>query len=215
MRTLARTLTISGTVAAAVAVGALTATPALAATTLSSGHVDVLDAEWDGTNLHLHVHDEEADAEYDPADVTLSVPRAAQVANPGYGFLGTGARIWLLPDTEVEADAAGVLFPGVSTEHLTSGVFANNTVTYALTGATRNGAATDDFSVYAGSGSRWYDSNPATTSYKSKSFAVATHNHANWAFEEAGTYKLTFRVSGTVGGVTKSTTATYTVVVSS
>ncbi|MGX1267170.1 hypothetical protein RKD18_000364 [Streptomyces phaeoluteigriseus] len=34
-------------------------TSAFAATTLSSGHVDVLDAEWDGADLHLHVHDEE------------------------------------------------------------------------------------------------------------------------------------------------------------
>lgn len=215
MRTLARTLTISGSAAAAVALGGLMATPAAAATTLGSGHVDVLDAEWDGSSLHLHVHDEEAGAEYEPADVVLSVPAAAKVANPGYGFLGAGSQIWLLPEDELKADAAGVLFPGISTEHLTTGVFANNTVSYRLVSATRNGATTEDFSVYAGAGNRWYDSNTATTSYKTKSFGVGTHNHANWAFEEAGTYKLTFRVSGTVGGVTKSTDATYTVVVSS
>ncbi|MEV0176973.1 choice-of-anchor M domain-containing protein [Streptomyces sp. NPDC050803] len=215
MRTFTRTLTVSGTAAAALALGALAATPAVAATALSSGHVDVLDAEWDGTALHLHVHDEETNTEYEPADVTLNVPAAAKVTNPGYGFLGTGSQIWLLPDTEAEADAAGVLFPGISTEHLTTGVFANDTVTYTLVSSTRNGAATDDFSVYAGAGVRWYDSNTATTSYKSKSFGVATHNHANWAFEEAGTYRLTFRVSGTVGGVAKTATETYTVVVSS
>ncbi|MFE0456451.1 choice-of-anchor M domain-containing protein [Streptomyces sp. NPDC058914] len=215
MRNHARTLTISGSLAAAVALAGLAATPAVAATTLGSGHVDVLDAEWDGADLHLHVHDEENATEYEPADVTLSVPAAARVANPGYGFLGSGSQVWLLPDTEAEADAAGVLFPGISTEHLTTGVFAGNTVTYRLVSATRNGAATEDFSVYEGAGTRWYDSNTATTSYKSKTFGVGTHNHANWAFEEAGTYQLTFRVQGTVGGVTKSATATYTVVVSS
>ncbi|GEC08934.1 hypothetical protein SSP24_65890 [Streptomyces spinoverrucosus] len=215
MPTLARTLTISGSVAAALALGGLAATPAVAATTLSSGHVDVLDAEWDGTDLHLHVHDEENATEYEPADVTLSVPAAARVANPGYGFLGSGSQIWLLPDTEAEADAAGVLFPGISTEHLTTGVFANNAVTYRLVSATRNGAATNDFSIYEGAGTRWYDSNPATTGFKSKSFAVSSHNHANWAFEEAGTYELTFSVQGTVDGVTESATETYTVVVSS
>ncbi|WP_171117392.1 MULTISPECIES: choice-of-anchor M domain-containing protein [unclassified Streptomyces] len=215
MRTHARALTISGSVAAALALGGLAATPAVAATTLGSGHVDVLDAEWDGTDLHLHVHDEETETEYEPADVTLSVPAAARVANPGHGFLGTGSQIWLLPDTEAEADAAGVLFPGISTEHLTSGVFANNAVRYRLVSATRDGAATDDFSIYEGAGTRWYDSNPATTGFKSKSFAVGTHNHANWAFEEAGTYELTFSVQGTVDGVTESATETYTVVVSS
>jgi surface-anchored protein len=215
LRTFTRALTVSGSLAAALAMAGLAATPAVAATTLSSGHVDVLDAEWDGADLHLHVHDEENETEYEPADVTLSVPAAARVANPGYGFLGSGSQIWLLPDTETEADAAGVLFPGISTEHLTTGVFANNSVTYTLVSATRNGAATDDFSIYAGSGNRWFDSNTAITTFKSRSFGVATHNHANWAFEEAGTYQLTFRVRGTVGGVTESATETYTVVVSS
>ncbi|MFE9687297.1 choice-of-anchor M domain-containing protein [Streptomyces sp. NPDC006285] len=212
MRTHRRLLTVTGLTAAAIATAGLN-TSAFAATTLTSGHVDVLDAEWDGADLHLHVHDEETDTEYEPADVTLSVPTAAKVTNPGYGFLGSGSQIWLLPDTEVEADAAGVLFADISTEHLTTGVFANNNVSYRLVSATRNGAATEDFSIYTGSGVRWYDSNTATTSYKSRTFAVGVHNHANWAFEEPGTYQLTFRVQGTVGGVTESATETYTVVV--
>ncbi|MDN3024409.1 choice-of-anchor M domain-containing protein [Streptomyces sp. S.PB5] len=214
MRTRNRLLTVAGLAAATLATAGLNSS-AFAATTLSSGHVDVLDADWDGSALSLHTHDEETDTEYDPADVTLAVPAAAKVANPGYSFLGAGSQVWLLPDTQAEATAAGVLFPGISTEHLTTGVFASNNVTFTLVSATRNGAATEDFSVYAGSGSRWFDSDTATSSFKSRTFAVATHNHANWAFEEAGTYKLTFRVSGTVGGAAKTATSTYTVVVSS
>jgi surface-anchored protein len=214
LRTHRRLLTVTGLAAAALATAGLN-TSAFAATALNSGHVDVLDAEWDGADLHLHVHDEETETEYEPADVTLSVPAAAKVANPAFGFLGSGSQIWLLPDTEAEADAAGVLFPGISTELLTTGVFANNNVRYTLVSATRNGAATEDFSIYAGSGSRWFDSNTATTNFKSRTFAVATHNHANWAFEEAGTYELKFKVSGTVSGaLEESATETYTVVVS-
>ncbi|MEV6780944.1 choice-of-anchor M domain-containing protein [Streptomyces sp. NPDC051098] len=215
MRAFNRALTVTGSLAAALAVAGLAASPANAATTLGSGHVDVLDAEWDGADLHLHVHDEETATEYEPADVTLSVPAAAKVANPGYGFLGSGSQIWLLPDNEAVAESRGVLFPGISTEHLTTGVFANNAVTYRLVSATRNGATTEDFSIYAGSGSRWFDSNTGITTFKSRSFGVATHNHANWAFEEAGTYRLTFRVQGTVNGAVESATETYTVVVSS
>ncbi|WLQ37762.1 choice-of-anchor M domain-containing protein [Streptomyces castrisilvae] len=215
MRIPVRTMTVAGSVAAALAVTALVATPATAATTLGVGHVDVLDAEWDGSGLHLHVHDEENDTEYEPADVVLSVPAAAKVANPGYGFLGSGSEVWLLPEDQAVANARGVLFAGFSTEALTTGVFAGDSVSYRLVGATRDGASTEDFSVYAGSGTRWYDSNTATTSYKSKAFPVGAHNHANWAFEEAGTYKLTFSVSGTVAGVTETATETYTVVVSS
>ncbi|MEU6381822.1 choice-of-anchor M domain-containing protein [Streptomyces sp. NPDC046909] len=214
MRTRNRLLTVAGLAAATLATAGLNSS-AFAATTLSSGHVDVVDADWDGSALSLHAHDEETDTEYAPADVTLAVPAAAKVTNPGYSFLGSGSQVWLLPDTQAEATAAGVLFPGISTEHLTTGVFASNNVTFTLVSATRNGAATEDFSIYAGSGSRWFDSDTATTSFKSRTFAVATHNHANWAFEEAGTYQLTFRVSGTVGGVAKTATETYTVVVSS
>ncbi|MGA5503981.1 choice-of-anchor M domain-containing protein [Streptomyces umbrinus] len=215
MRTFTRALTISGSLAAALAVAGLAATPAAAATTLSSGHVDVLDSEWDGTDLHLHVHDEETDTEYEPADAILSVPAAAKVTNPGYGFLGSGSQIWLLPDTETEADTAGVLFAGVSTEHLTSGTFSNDTVTYRLVSATRNGATTEDFSVYndaSGSPTRYFDSGSSTI--RSRSFTVGAHNHPSWAFEEAGEYKLTFTVSGTVNGssvTSEQETFTFTV----
>lgn len=214
MRTRNRLLTVAGLAAATLATAGLNSS-AFAATTLSSGHVDVLDADWDGSDLSLHAHDEATDTEYDPADLTLSVPAAAKVTNPGHGFLGSGSQVWLLPDTEAEANAAGVLFPGISTEHLTTGVFANNNVTYTLVSATRNGSTTEDFSVYADGGTRWFDSNTATTNFKSQTYSVGSHNHANWAFEEAGTYVLTFRVQGTVSGVSETATESYTVVVSS
>ncbi|MEU3227050.1 choice-of-anchor M domain-containing protein [Streptomyces sp. NPDC006976] len=154
----------------------------------------------------------------DPGSGVSTFPRgaaAAKVANPGYGFLGSGSEVWLLPEDQAVANARGALFAGFSTEALTTGVFAGDSVSYRLVSATRDGASTEDFSVYAGSGTRWYDSNTATTSYKSKAFSVGAHNHANWAFEEAGTYKLTFSVSRTVAGVTETATETYTVVVSS
>ncbi|MFE4415272.1 choice-of-anchor M domain-containing protein [Streptomyces sp. NPDC056821] len=215
MRAQTRALTISGSLAAALAVVGLAVTPAVAATMLSNGHVDVLEADWDGANLSLHVHDADTNTEYAPSDVTLSVPAAAKVANPGYAFLGTGSKVWLLPEDQALANSRGVLFPGISTESLTTGVFANDRVTYTLVSATRDGADSSEFSVYAGNGNRWFDSNTKIGTYKSKAFGIATHNHATWAFEQPGTYKLTFKVSGTVGGAAKSATETYTVVVSS
>ncbi|MGW5003587.1 choice-of-anchor M domain-containing protein [Streptomyces hydrogenans] len=211
-------MTVTGIAAAALAVAGLNSS-AFAATTLSTGHVDVLDAEWDGAAFALHVHDETNALEYAPADAVLSVPAAAKVTRPAdtqYGFLGTGAQVWVLPQDEATATAKNILWPGISTEHLAAGVFANNTVQYKLDSVTRNGAATDDFSVYKVNGStvdRYYDSG-TTTSYKNKTFAVGGHDHANWAFEEPGTYNVKFTVTGTVGGVAKSTTATYTFTVS-
>lgn len=214
LHTRKRLMTVTGVAAAAFAVAGLNSS-AFAATTLSSGHVDVLDAEWDGAAFALHVHDEANGVEYSPADVAFSVPAAAKTARPTgtqYGFLGTGAQVWVLPQDEATANAKNILFTGISTEHLASGVFANNAVQYKLGTVTRNGAATDDFSVYKVNGStvdRYYDSG-TTTSYKNKTFAIGGHDHANWAFEEAGTYKVNFTVTGTVNGVAKSATATYT-----
>ncbi|MFF9193956.1 choice-of-anchor M domain-containing protein [Streptomyces sp. NPDC014779] len=209
-----RLMTVTGVAATVLAVAGLNSS-AFAVTPLTGGHVDVLDAEWDGAAFALHVHDETNAVEYQPADVVLSVPAAAKVARPTgtpYAFLGTGAQVWVLPQDQAAATARNVLWPGISTEHLTTGVFAGDTVQYKLGTVTRDGAATDDFSVYKVNGStvdRYYDSG-TTTSYKTKTFAVGAHDHANWAFEEPGTYKVTFTVSGTVGGVTRSATDTLT-----
>ncbi|WP_148086924.1 choice-of-anchor M domain-containing protein [Streptomyces sp. PanSC19] len=217
MHTRKRLMAVTGVAATVLAVAGLNSS-AFAATTLSTGHVDVMDADWDGAALTLHVHDETNAVEYDPADAVLSVPAAAKTARPTgtqYAFLGTGAQVWVLPQDQAAATAKNVLWPGISTEHLATGVFANDTVQYKLGTVTRDGAATDDFSVYKVNGStvdRYYDSG-TTTSYKTKTFAVGTHDHANWAFEEPGTYKVTFTVTGTVGGVTRSATDTYTVTV--
>ncbi|MFI1659177.1 choice-of-anchor M domain-containing protein [Streptomyces sp. NPDC020472] len=210
-------MTVTSVAATVLAVAGLNGS-AFAATTLSTGHVDLVDADWDGAALTLHVHDETNAVEYDPADAVLSVPAAAKIARPTgaqYAFLGTGAQVWVLPQDQAAATAKNILWPGISTEHLATGVFAGNTVQYKLGTVTRDGAATDDFSVYKVDGStvdRYYDSGTAT-SYKTKTFAVGAHDHANWAFEEPGTYKLTFTVTGTVGGVTKTATDTYTVTV--
>ncbi|MFI1714548.1 choice-of-anchor M domain-containing protein [Streptomyces litmocidini] len=210
-------MTVTGVAATVLAVAGLNSS-AFAATTLSTGHVDVMDADWDGAALTLHVHDETNAVEYDPADAFLSVPAAAKTARPTgtqYAFLGTGAHVWVLPQDQAAATAKNILWPGISTEHLATGVFADDTVQYKLGTVTRDGAATDDFSVYKVNGAavdRYYDSG-TTTSYKTKTFAVGTHDHANWAFEEPGTYKVTFTVTGTVGGVTRSATDTYTVTV--
>lgn len=225
-RTRTRALTVSGSLAAALALTGLAASPASAATTIGSGHIDVLDAEYDGTAFHLHVHDETNELEYEPADVVLDVPAAAKTTRPSgtaYNFLGAaGSTVWILPQNEASATSKGVIWPGISTEHLTTGVFSNNRVTYTLTGAQHDAAgdgtyedSTAEFSVYGVSGSgtvtKFYDGGDGFSSADSRSFAVAAHNHYNWAFEAAGTYRLTFRVSGTKAsnGSTVSTTESY------
>jgi surface-anchored protein len=203
---------VSGSLAAALAVTGLN-TSAYAVTLIDRGHVAVLHAEGDRTSLDLNVHDDTNDITYEPGDIVFSVPKAAKITNPGYGFLGTGSQVWLLPENQPEAEARGVLEPTVSTERVGTGLLDNDVVSFRLVSATRNGTATEDFSVYAGDGKRWFDSNPAITTFKSRNFAVGTHAHAKWAFEEAGTYQLTFALNASVGGASKTVTKTYTFLV--
>ncbi|MFJ4873183.1 choice-of-anchor M domain-containing protein [Streptomyces sp. NPDC088757] len=226
MRTRNRLLTVTGVAAAALSMAGINSS-AFAAVTLSSGHVDVLDTEYDGSAFHLHVHDESVtpDVEYDPADVTFQVKAAAKTTRPAgsaYNFLGaTGSTLWILPQSETDAAAKGVLWPGFSTEELATGVLQNDRVTYTLTGAQYDAASdgvyedsTADFSVYGVSGStvtKYYDGGDGLTTSDARNFTVGDHKHYNWAFEGAGTYKLTFKVSGKKanGTAIPDTTASY------
>ncbi|MYZ36580.1 MULTISPECIES: choice-of-anchor M domain-containing protein [unclassified Streptomyces] len=226
MSALQRFVTVSGAAFAALAMTGLATATAAAPVVLSSGHVDVLDAEFDGAAFDLHVHDESVtpDVEYAPADVRLDVPAAAKTVRPAgaaYNFLGAaGSTVWILPQDQAAAAAKGLLWPGISTEHLNSGVFTNDRVTFTLTGAEYDAAGdgvfedtTAEVSVYGVSGSavtKFYDGGDGLGASDSRSFLTGSHNHYNWAFEAAGTYRLTFRVSGTtVGGATPSATASY------
>jgi hypothetical protein len=96
---------VAGSIAAAVAVGGLTAAHA-AGVTLSKGHVDVLDVDYAGGALSLHVHDESVvpGVEYTPADgVIKALPASAYTIPSGtcYTHLGTaGSTVYRLPQVQ-------------------------------------------------------------------------------------------------------------------
>ncbi|MGW1092752.1 choice-of-anchor M domain-containing protein [Streptomyces sp. NPDC002596] len=212
MRAFTRTLTVAGSIAAAIAVGGMTAAHA-AGTTLSKGHVDVLDVEYDGVGLDLHVHDESVtpDVEYAPADVVLqSLPASAYTVPSGtcYSHLGTaGATVYRLPQVE----NANLLWPGFSGEHLSAGVFQSDKVQVKLTSVSGPGKLTVYKNGLCPKSNRYFDSGDATLT-NSKDVAAGEHDHANWVFTKAGSYTATFQVSGTLANGTKvgPTSATYT-----
>ncbi|MEU6441643.1 choice-of-anchor M domain-containing protein [Streptomyces sp. NPDC047046] len=187
--------------------------PAQAApVTLTSGHVDVLDVDYTSNTLTLDLLDETTSTAVDraPADVTLKVPVAAKHTNvpstAPWAFLGTGGTAWILPQSQT----SGLLWAGWNTTDVPSGTFKDNKLTFSLTGV--SGPA--GFSVYTASGSTPTvlldsgDGLPDTLSVN-----TGAHTHANWGFDAAGTYKVTFSVSGVLAstGQTVSTgSKTYT-----
>ena len=200
--------------AVALAAGLALATTgtAHAAVTLSSGHADVIDVDWTGSALTLDIRDDTVSpgVDRDPSTVTLNAVAASRTTVPSsasYAFLGTpGSPVWILPQSQ----ASGVLWAGFNTEGVPSGALQGNAVTLKLVSVT--GPA--DFSVYTtgsfGTPTVWFDSGNGLPD--SRSFAVNTHAHANWAFEAAGTYTAVFEVTATkaAGGAVTSGQKTYT-----
>ncbi len=209
MRHRSRLLLLSGMLVAALAGSAI---PAHAATvTLSQGHVDVVDLDYAASALTADVRDSTVSPAVDraPADVLFQVTTQARTTvptNTKYAFLGTpGAPVWILPQTQ----KASVLWPGWSTEGVSAGVLTGDAVTLKLVGVT--GPA--HFSVYStdafGSPTVLFDSGNGLPD--SLSVPVNTHRHANWAFEAAGSYTITFEATGTrtAGGQVSSGQVAY------
>jgi hypothetical protein len=115
----------------ALALGLAVAAPAAAAeVTFDSGHVDVFDVAYENGRLHLHMAETitspPTHTERDPADVVLRVKPEAAVTVPSppgnLSFLGPGGNtVYLLPI----AQNPDLLWPGIATEEVPAGVFAN------------------------------------------------------------------------------------------
>lgn len=185
---------------AATLASTLIATPAHAATvTLTSGHVDVLDVDYISGALVLRVLDGTTGTavERNPADVLFKVPVAAKTTSvpntPAWSFLGTGGTAWILPQNQV----SGLLWAGWNTTEVPAGVFAGDKVTVNLTAV--SGPA--GFSIYTAAGGTptvLFDSGNGLPD--TLDVARLAHAHANWGFDAAGTYTVTFNVTGTLAG---------------
>ncbi|MGQ5265177.1 choice-of-anchor M domain-containing protein [Micromonospora sp. ZYX-F-536] len=172
-----------------------TAAPVAAApVVLSSGHVDVIDVDYAAGALTVNVLDGTGTTtvERNPADVLFRVPNTANITVPGglaWSFLGAGGQAWVLP----QSNTPGLIWAGWNTAEVPSGIFQNNRVTFKLTSV--SGPA--GFSIYTVSGGTptvLFDSGNGLPD--SLTVNYNTHAHANWAFDAAGTYTVTFDVTG-------------------
>jgi surface-anchored protein len=197
-----RTLLAAAGIAAAVMVG--TAGTA-SAEPISTGHVDVVDVDY--ASGALTVQALVNGVERDPATVELVVKNAAKTTVPNssaYSFLGApGDPVWILPQTQ----NANLLWPGWNATDVPGGTFQSNTLQMSMTSVT--GGELAIYSTGLGGPTVLFDNGNGLPD--TRPLAVGAHTHANWAFSSAGTYTVTFRVSGTLtNGTTVFDEATYT-----
>jgi surface-anchored protein len=202
-------------------------------TTLTTEHAD-LAVLWTGTELELHIHDEDNDIEYATDEALLFVPdvttafgngRITRPADAAWNFTGAaaGAPIWTLPSSQ-DPD---LLYLGIANEDLAEfpALFATQT-TFSLISVTGyNGApAPGAFSLYRIAGvtptavMASSDGISAADSVVVGSAAGFGHSHFNYAFSSLGIYEVTLRATATLaagGTVTDQRTFTFGVGTSS
>ena len=172
-------------------------------TTISSGHTDIFEAEYEsigGSNsVHLGVHTDFG--HYEPGDVILEVGNAAYTNTAAFSpsivsLLGSNA--WILPaDVEV-ALPLGVIEGGVAKTGF------NGAATFTMLGAGPNNPG--NFALFTSGSSIRLSS--TGDSVGTNSFSISNdHVHYNWGFSAPGIY--TFDMQASYGGE-QSAVETYT-----
>ncbi|GAA1617381.1 hypothetical protein GCM10009789_84170 [Kribbella sancticallisti] len=175
----------------------LSVSPAHALTTISQGHVDAVDVDWTGSALTLDLRDGTVNPAVDrnPADVVLNAVSASRTTVPSgsaYSFLGApGSAVWILPQTQVSS----IVWPGFNTEGVPSGALQGNSVGVKLVSVTGPAQVSVYTTSSLGTPTIWFDSGNGLPD--TRTIAINSHAHANWAFEAAGTYTVVFEVTGT------------------
>ena len=177
---------------------------------LRKGEAD-LGVAFEGGALEVHLHDHDADVEYESGEARLYVPALAKSAipdNPAFAFIGNPQDpVWILPQRENPK----LPFLGVAGEEIDEGLFQDEMVDLSIVGISGPG----DMFVYAldgfGNPAVHIDSKNGVDATDRLAVAVGSHFHINWAFSEPGLYEVTFQASGTLieGGSVQSEAATF------
>ncbi|WP_229072012.1 TIGR03773 family transporter-associated surface protein [Actinoplanes sp. DH11] len=180
---------------------------------ISDGHVD-MGPQLSGGALAIKIKDDSTTPATwrELADVTLKVTEKAVIDVPsgaGYAFLGkAGDKVYLLPQSQ----QSGIVWPGWNTQHESVVKGTKGDVTWRLKQVSGPG----DFKLFLtgsfGTPEVVFDS--AKTLPQQLRIAPNTHAHGNWAFTEAGLYKLTVDMTATTtAGKSVSDTKTLTLAV--
>ncbi|MFC6017733.1 choice-of-anchor M domain-containing protein [Plantactinospora solaniradicis] len=201
MRSTPRRLLVVSAIGAALVASAVPAQAQVATASrlvLAAGHVDVVDVEYEDGVLEIGVHDETVDpgVEREPDDVLFKVKREARTTvptDPAFGFLGApGAPVWILPEAQDES----LLWPGLSSEELEAGVFSGDAVTLSVVRVVGPGQLAVYTENAVGQPNLLIDSGDGTPD--TIGLNVGGHLHANWAFDQAGTYTVKVKAIATL-----------------
>lgn len=151
--------------------------------------------------ISLSIHDETAvpDVEREHEYTVMVVKAAAKVQVPDsrFAFIGPiGSNFWLLPEAQLDAQAAGILWPGLAADEVEPGVFVNDEVQFrfkqvigpnglSLFFSPADEASLPDVKMDSENGLPDIITVPA-----------GSHQHLNWAFESAGAYVVKVDVRG-------------------
>lgn len=182
---------------------------------LTNEHADIA-LGFSGGVWDLHVHDEDNDLEFDPADVLLFVGPEARTGRPAgeaFDFIGVGAgeNYWRLPQTQ----NPDLLFLGVSAGEVASGTFGSYNP-FDESGGRVSGSGPWlrlDLLGVSGPGhfSVWQSTDTGPLVFMSSFqngvdgsdslwIREGSHAHFNYGFTEAGLYDITVKASGLIGG---------------
>jgi surface-anchored protein len=165
------------------------------------GHIDAIDIAYEDDRLELSVHDEsvEPSVERDPAKTIFVVKSAAKVQVPDerFAFLGpVGSDVWILPEGQPEAEAAELLWAGISTHEIEAGVFVDDSVEVWF----RNLVGPNGLCLFESPQDELTNPNILINSEDglpdTLTNPVGTHRHANWAFKSPGLYLLRVQARG-------------------
>lgn len=168
---------------------------------LDEGHIDAIDVAYEDNELGIAIHDEtvDPDVERDPAKTILVVKSSARVQVPDerFAFLGPPGRdVWILPEGQPEAEAAGLLWAGIASAEIEAGVFVNDSVDVVF----QQVIGADGLSLFESPADELsspvvlVDSEDGLPDALSQ--PVGIHRHANWAFEAPGVYLLRVQARG-------------------
>lgn len=179
----------------------------------AKGHLEIGIAFEDGA-WDLHVHDHDAEAEFEPDEVRFVVPKRANRKTPKereFRFLrDAGKRIWELPQSE----NPNLLYLGFGTEEVEPGTFRNDRIVVQLKSveSKRNGEfhlySTDSF----GEIEILMDSRKRGKRKGRVVMGAQQERHGFWVFTRPGVYRVTFEAIATPVGANRPVRgeATYT-----
>jgi surface-anchored protein len=186
---------------------------------IDEGHIDPIDAAFEDGEMVLSIHDEttvpDVEREHEHTLLVVKSEAKLQVPDSRFSFIGAvGQTFWLLPEAQLDAEAAGILWPGLAADEIESGVFVGDVAEFRF----KQVIGPDGLSLFSSPSD---ESSPPAVVVDSEnglpdvvSLPVGSHRHLNWAFESPGVYLVKVDVRGRldVPGKPWVTSATETIV---